>query len=308
MLIKLSTGDVSVGSPTDFEVYSSDGKLLLQKGYVIDSEGLLRQLYRLGHRDGTAAKESVDVRSTMESASASADDTDHNQLLFSTVNLSRSQTDRTPITSEKRPPLPNLLQKVEFFHLTLEGGKDALRMDLAAVIPDEALIARHTRLDAPALATGMVYEARLFTGSRVFKFATRLLPESSRPLGCHFLKYPEVVSQAIVRRHHRVPTSIIGKIQTNEYQSPATDVLVENVSSIGVGISAGQDFLTVGQSARLAMNLSVDSRTRPVAVVVEVRNRRQEGDRFMYGLEIVQVSDEVQRDIKDFVLEIVAAT
>jgi hypothetical protein len=64
----------------------------------------------------------------------------------------------------------------------------------------------------------------------------------------------------------------------------------------------------VGQSARLAMNLSVDSRTRPVAVVVEVRNRRQEGDRFMYGLEIVQVSDEVQRDIKDFVLEIVAAT
>ncbi|WP_206997755.1 PilZ domain-containing protein [Trinickia mobilis] len=306
MLIKLSAGDIRLGKPIDFAVYSGDGKLLLQQGYVVDSEGLLERLYRLGHREGTAARARTGIPSTIEPSPTG--DTDRNQLLFGTVNLDRSQPDENPTTSKKSPSLPNLRQKVEFFHLTRDGGTDALRMELAGVIPDEALIARHTRQDAPALATGMVYEARLFTGSRVFKFATRLLPESSGPLGCHFLKYPEVVSQAIVRRQHRVPTSIIGQLHTNEYQRPATDVLVENVSSIGVGISAEQDFLIVGQSARLAMNLSIDSRTRHVEVVVEVRNRRQEGGCFKYGLQIVQVPDEGRRDIKDFVLESVAAT
>ncbi|PXW23128.1 PilZ domain-containing protein [Paraburkholderia caballeronis] len=308
MLIKLSSGDVGLGEPTDFAVYSSDGKLLLQKGYVVDSPWLLDRLYRLGHRENVPAQfaASSGASAAMEPASAGA--ADKSALLFGAAAADHGEAGESAVAARKGPTLPNLRQKVEFFHLTQAGSTDALRMELAGVIPDEALIARHTRQDAPTLTTGMVYEARLFTGSRVFRFNTRLLPESAGPLGCHFLKYPEVVSQAIVRRHHRVPTSIIGKLQTHEYQRPTADVLIENMSSVGFGISTEDDFLIVGQSAQLAMSLSVDSRTRPVAVVVEVRNRRQDGDRFRYGLEIVQVSDDARREIKDFVLESVASS
>jgi hypothetical protein len=223
--------------------------------------------------------------------------------------VGRGQTgerESAPPAAKKSPSLPDLRSKIEFFHLTQDGGADALRMELAGVIPEQAIIARHTSQDAPSLAPGMVYEARLFTGARIFKFATRLLPEGHGPLGCQFLEYPAVVSQAIVRRHQRVPTSIVGKLHTNEYQRPATDVLVENLSAIGVGLSAADDCLTVGQSARLAMDLSIDGRTRHVAVVVQVRNRREDGDRFRYGLEMVQVPDDARRDIKDFMLERVA--
>ena len=306
MLIKLSSGDIGIGRPTDFAIYSSGGKLLLQMGHVIDSEELLARLYLIGHREGAAASAMAGIRPANEPTPA--DDRNRNQLLFSTVHLDANQTGEISIASRKGLSLPNLRQRVEFFHLSFEGGTDVLRMELAGVIPDEALIARHTGKDAPPLATGMIYEARLFTGSRVFKFDTRLLPESSGPLGCHFLKYPEVVSQSIVRRHHRVPVSIVGKLHTSEYQRPPVDVLVENMSSIGAGISAGEDVLSVGQSARLAMKFSIDSRTRLVAVVVEVRNRRQEGNRFRFGLEFVQMTDEIRRDIKDFVLERIAAT
>jgi c-di-GMP-binding flagellar brake protein YcgR len=35
---------------------------------------------------------------------------------------------------------------------------------------------------------------------------------------------------------------------------------------------------------------------------VQVRNRREEGDRVAYGLEFVRMSDEFRRDIRDFVL------
>lgn len=302
MLTKLLTGEIAVGKPTDFAVYNCDGKLLLQQGHLIDSEGLLQRLYRMGFRDDSTGEATSRTPSHKESVPA-----DVKQLLFSAVKLDSSQTESST-TSRKSPSLPNFRQQVEFFHLMSEGAPDAIRMELAGVVPDEALIARHTKQDAPALATGMVYEARLFCGSRVFKFATRLLPESYGPLGCQFLEYPEVISQAIVRRHHRVLTSFIGKLQTNEYQRPPTNVMVENMSSIGFGISVEEDFLTVGQSARLTMNLPTENRMRPVVVVVEVRNRRQEGDHFKYGLEIVNAAEEVKRDIKDYVLETVAAS
>lgn len=39
---------------------------------------------------------------------------------------------------------------------------------------------------------------------------------------------------------------------------------------------------------------------------VEVRNRRQEGARFVYGLEFSRIPEETRRDIKDFVLETLA--
>ncbi|WP_180970392.1 PilZ domain-containing protein [Burkholderia sp. WAC0059] len=304
MLIKLSTGDVGLGQPTDFAVYSNDGKLLLQKGHVIDSEGLLQQLYRLGYRKDTEAGGGGAAHAHAHAYPGGADP---NALLFGTAHLDPVQPDKTPAAPKKTATLPNLQEKVEFFHLTRAGSADALRMELAGVIPDAALIARHARPDAPMLAAGTVYEARLFTGSRVFKFSTALLPDSAGPLGCYFLRYPESVSHAVVRKHHRVSTSIAGKLRTNEYQRPIVDVVVEDMSSVGVGISTGEDCLSVGQNAHLAMNLPIDNRHRLVSVVVEVRNRRQEGDLFKYGLEIVQLSDEVRRDIKDFVLESVAA-
>jgi hypothetical protein len=105
-----------------------------------------------------------------------------------------------------------------------------------------------------------------------------------------------------------VATSFVGKLHSGEYQRAVADVTVENVSSTGAGVAATEDLLTVGQSARLAMNLSIDSRARPVTVYVEVRNRRQIGDRFTYGLEFVRMTDEVRRDIKDFVLDSVASS
>ncbi|HEY1607728.1 MAG TPA: PilZ domain-containing protein [Paraburkholderia sp.] len=306
MLIKLSPGDIELGRQTDFAVYSGEGKLLLRKGLVVDSDWLFERLFRLGHREDTSANKQAGTGNHAMPEPLAADNPDGNQPDFGAPKADYSQTSESAIASRKSPSLPNLRQKVEFFHLTHDGGTDALRMELTGIIPDEAIIVRHTSQHAPALATGMVYEARLFTGARIFKFATRLLSDGTGPLGCKFLEYPQVVSHAIVRRHQRVPTSIMGKLRTNEFQRPPTDVMIENVSAIGVGITASEDCLAVGQNARLAMDLPIDGRTRHVVVVVEVRNRRQEDDRFMYGLEILQGPNDAQRDIKDFVVECLA--
>ena len=232
-----------------------------------------------------------------------------NQLLFGTAHLEGDSPAAVPLRPDKSASLPNLGDKIEFFQLTPEGAKQALRVELAGVVSGHALIVRHAPGDeALSLTAGVTYEARLFTGARLFRFATELLEESVGPFGCHFLQYPESVVRASVRKHQRIPTSLPGKLRSGEYQRPAANVTIDNISAIGAMVSTKEDLLTVGQRAQLSMNLSLstDSRVRPVTVFVEVRNRRAEGEQFSYGLEFVQMTDEVRRDIKDFVLDSVA--
>ena len=199
---------------------------------------------------------------------------------------------------------PNLGQTVEFFGLTPQNGQGDLRLELIGVVPDKALIVRPLGGDAgTALTLGKPYDGRLFTGSRLYKFSTELISETAGPFGCVFLKYPDTLAHAPVRKHQRVATAFPGKLMSGEYQRPIAEVVVENISSTGAGVAADENLLMVGQNARLFMYLTIDCKIRPVTVFVEVRNRRQDGDKFRYGLEFVRVPDEVRREIKDFVLD-----
>ena len=304
MLIKLASGDLRLERPIDFAIYNADGTLLLQKGQVVTSDVLLQRLYRLGYRRNTthagrfglkpvhapAAEKHVSAAEGAEDAEAVA---------------SGNQVD-PPLG--KSSTLPNLTQKVEFFHLTTDDGKDAPPpVELVGVIPGQALIVQCVADEGVStLTTGVTYQARLFTGSRLFKFLTELLPEAVGPFGCYFLRYPEAVAQALVRKQQRVTTAFSGEVSSGEYQRAAVDVVVENVSATGAGVSAKEDFLLVGKVARLRVNLAIEHRVRPITVFVEVRNRRQDGERFVYGLEFSRMPEETRRDIKDFVPESLA--
>ncbi|WP_295498072.1 PilZ domain-containing protein [uncultured Ralstonia sp.] len=300
MLIKLASGDLRLDKPIDFAIYNADGTLLLQKGQVVTSDILLQRLYRLGYRSHTVRTGKFGLKPV------------HVPVEEKNPALSMSAEVQDDAASEpveeaaiKLSALPDLSQKVEFFHLMTPDTKDALRVELVGVIPGQALIVQCAD-DADALAAGVSYEARLFAGARLFRFQTTLLMEAVGPLGCYFLRYPEAVAQAQVRKYQRVATAFAGELSSGEYQRAAVDVRVENVSPTGAGVSAKEDFLLVGKSARLTVNLTIDNRERPITVSVEVRNRRQEGARFVYGLEFSRMPEETRRDIKDFVLETLA--
>jgi len=302
-LTKLTSGDIALDKSTDFAIYSFDRKLLLQKGHVVASEGLLERLFRLGYREG--AEPGVGVRSPRDASSAvrPAADTGKPQLLFTTASVAGTKPARADGLPAGKATFPRLQHKVEFFHLTSPGAPEPIKVELVGVVGEHALIVRGPD-DGPALdlSPEQQYEARMFTGTRLFKFTTKPLPASAGPGGCVYLDYPETIAQATVRKHQRVATSITGKLLSGEYMRPLADVTVENVSSTGAAVSVAENFLTVGQSARLSMNLTVDHRIRPVMVFVEVRNHREENGRTSYGLEFVRMTEDVRRDFKDFVL------
>ena len=265
---------------------------------------LLQRLYRLGYRRNTThagrfglKPEHASAAEKRVSAAEGAEDAE-----------AAASGNRVDPPLGKSSTLPNLTQKVEFFHLTTDDGKDAPPpVELVGVIPGQALIVQCVAEGgAPTLKAGVTYQARLFTGSRLFKFLTELLPEAAGPFGCYFLRYPEAVAQALVRRQQRVTTTFSGELSSGEYQRAAVDVVVENVSTMGAGVSAKEDFLIVGRTARLRVDLAIEHRVRPITVFVEVRNRRQDGERFVYGLEFSRMPEETRRDIKDFVLESLA--
>jgi len=303
MLIKLASGDLRLDRPIDFAIYNADGALLLQKGQVVTSDILLMRLYRLGYRRNTVHAGRFGLKPVH---AAAAEEHPSPEVSEQEAENAAPSSDADALLT-KPSSLPNLTQKVEFFHLTTGGAKDVLRVELVGVIPGQALIVQCVAEEnAPALMQDVQYDARLFTGSRLFKFSTALLPEAAGPFGCYFLRYPETVAQALVRKHQRVTTAFPGELSSGEYQRAAVDVVVENVSTTGAGISAKEDFLIVGRTARLRVDLAIERRVRPITVFVEVRNRRQEGERFVYGLEFSRMPEETRRDIKDFVLESLA--
>jgi hypothetical protein len=291
-LTRIRPGDIAVGNPASFSIYSVHGKLLLKSGHVIASQSLLDQALRSGYRDcGESGNDNE--RAIRESS-----------LLFGLSGFRSPSTEPETVEWNPSAGLPNLAQRVEFFQLSLEDSSEKLGVNLLGVVPEKALLVGRTPDGSTAnLAPSTIYDATMFAGTRLFRFQTQLLPDSSAPFDCWFLEYPKGIAQAPVRRHWRVTTSLPAKLQSGEYESPVADVTVVNISVTGAGISARQNFLVVGQHVSLVMNLRVDQRTRPVLVYATVRNRRADSSRVHYGLEFVRTADEVRRNLKDFVLE-----
>jgi hypothetical protein len=291
-LTRIRPGDIAVGNPASFSIYSVHGKLLLKSGHVIASQSLLDQALRSGYRD--CGEPDSDREPAVRESS----------LIFGRSKFKAPSPEPEAVEWNTSAGLPNLAQRVEFFQLSLEDSNEKLGVSLLGVVPEKALLVGRTSDDSTAnLQPGTVYDATMFAGTRLFRFQTQLLPDSAAPFDCWFLEYPKGIAQAPVRRHTRVITSLPAKLQSGEYESPVADVTVVNISVTGVGIRAPQNFLVVGQYVSLAMNLRVDQRTRPVTLYATVRNRRAESSRVHYGLEFVRTADEVRRNIKDFVLE-----
>jgi hypothetical protein len=291
-LTRIRPGDIALGSPAGFSIYSVHGKLLLKSGHIIASQSLLDQALRSGYRDSSDAAhdhEPADLQMP---------------LLLGRPASGMKAGEPAIIETMSPAILPNLAQRVEFFQLSREDSPEKLGVNLLGVVPEKALLVGRAPEGGTAnLVPGAIYDATMFAGTRLFRFQTQLLPETTGPFDCWFLEYPKGIAHAPVRRHWRVATSVPAKLQSGDSECPAADVVVVNISVTGAGVWADQNFLAMGQRVSLAMTLRVDQRVRQVTVYATVRNQRVESSRVHYGLEFVHISDEVRRNLKDFVLE-----
>lgn len=296
-LVKIGIGEITLSQPTTFSIYTANGTLLLDQGTIVTREQLER-ISGIGYR----RRESSRPQRPRQPVSGQIE---RRPLpVFGQVGADTSGGPRVAkVASNKTMRLPSLENEVEFFHLVSGSQGEKIEIALLGVIPDTALIVREIGVGASPLVPGTIYEARLFTGTRLFRFSTQLLPESARPFGCSFLANPTNLSQGLVRKHQRVKTSIQAKLHSGEYNRPAIDIVVNDISVAGAGVVATEETFEVGQSARLSLDLGNEQRSRRITIQVEIRNRSKQGDRTSYGLEFVRLTDEVRKDITDFVLD-----
>lgn len=298
-LVKLQPGEISPDSPIPFAIYTADGMLLLQEGQIATMGSLFNRLHDLGFRKGSGKE-----RGAFRRQASSSQEGNTEILIGSTQTPGAASSASTPEKEGESIALPNLTRQVEFFRLTRAGDTEAIQVELVGIVHEKAIIVKSASpTENILLEPHHDYDAKLFIGCHLSSFSTRLTQDGVGPFGCFYLTYPENLAQSTIRKYRRVTTSFPARLQSGEYQRAATDVTVCNVSLTGAGVSSDVDFLTVGQNARLTMNLTINHRARPVAVYVAVQNRREKDGTFFYGLEFVRISDEVRHEIKDFVLE-----
>lgn len=298
-LVKIQPGDITSDSPIPFPIYTADGRLLLQEGQRVTTSSLLDRVYDLGYRSSAAKGQDGLLKRAPDSQEGNT-----GLLIGSVPSADKTPVSPEPVEVSSSITLPSLSRQVEFFRLTRAGTSEIIPVELIGIIHQKAIIVKNETPNAEIdLNPQHDYDAKLFIGCNLSSFSTRLAQGGVGPFGCFYLTYPENLALRTVRRYRRVVTSFPAKLQSGEYQRASVDTTVCNISLTGAGVLSDIDFLTVGQYARMSMDLMVGHRVRPVEIYVEVKNRREKDGDFFYGLEFARVSDEVRQDIKDFVLE-----
>lgn len=284
-LVKVSQREVKLGAPLEFSVYSAAGKLLLSKGYVLQSTSQIDRLFDVGaFRD-----QSTPSRQTSEAGS---------RLPVFTPTRRPSEA---PIATNT--DFPAMIVKPEAFHLTIVGGDGVpIASNLVGVVSGQGLL---ITVDShfEALLPGTEVEVKILFGRNIYRFSTRAVGRSAAPFEIVTLDYPQAVSKVTLRQHFRVKTALTGRLLRNDGMTSGFDASIVNLSLSGLRLSLSSVSLNVGEHFQLSIRLCINGRFQAVMLNCVARNRSQSEEATLIGAEFGALSDETRRLVKDFVFE-----
>lgn len=294
-LVKVSHVDVKLGAPLEFALYSAAGKLLLSKGYVVQSANQLERIFNVG------AFRDDDARSRESTALSGA-----NEALLNAV--SHAETDGDADGADEANPaapvsFPVMAGGPEVFQLTVPGGSHTpVRANYVGSLKGRSLIVALDEPDA-TLQAGVDVDAKVLFGRSIYLFPTRIVARSSEPFDVLYLDYPQAVKRHTLRQHFRIDVNLPARLLRNDAVTSGFEATVVNLSLNGAGLSVPQASLQIGEHFKLSIRLSVSGRFHAVMVNCMVRNLRNVGSGVMVGAEFGALPEETRHLVKDFVFE-----
>jgi len=296
-LIKLGYHEVQVGAPVDFPIYSSTGKLLVAKGYVIQSESQLERLFGAG-----AFKEGV---------GASRPGTRNQKVVGGTLRASELNSKPTaghPGMEAVIADFPCAPTGPEVFQLSLPDPADkSFRAEYVGAIKGKTLLVAAPP-DAPPVKVGTVLDAKVFIGRHIYLFGTTVLARHSQPNDILHLEYPQKTRRHTLRKHLRIGVSLPARVFRNDAATTGHDVEVTNLSMSGLALRCPEELLSVGDHFRLSFKLSAGDRIHTTTLNAVVRNARSIGNGAVVGAEFTQLSDENRSHLQGFIFETALGT
>ena len=290
-LIKLGFHEVQLGAPVDFPIYTSSGKLLVAKGYVIQSESQLERLFAAGaYKEGVGA-----ARSTQTSKVVGG------TMSPSTVNGKPAAGH--PALDAVIADFPCAPTGPEVFQLSLREQADkSFRADYVGAIKGKTLLVAAPS-DAPQLGVGSALDAKVFFGRHIYLFDTTILARHSQPNDILHLAYPQKTRRHTLRKHLRVGVTLPARVFRNDAATTGHDAEITNISMSGLALRSKEGLLSVGDHFRLTLKLSAADRIHLATLNAVVRNAQSSGSATIVGAEFTQLPDESRSHLQGFIFE-----
>ncbi|GAB6049481.1 hypothetical protein JCM16106_03250 [Hydrogenophilus islandicus] len=267
--------ELLIGKPMPFDVYDRDGRLLLRRGYVIETEQEKQKLFKLGperdvstderFRAALASAGRVDIKGSEEGKKSVS-------LPFTELHLLPGEILQIKIEGDDQPLWSRYIGMVRNKSLLIEG---ITRNDVAIFVKE-----------------GSTIQVKGTSGSYAFLFSASVLANISRPFPYHHLTYPSEVRALRLRRSERVPVRIVCAVITKDGEAHG-GVLLD--LSLGGGLLATRHPLAVGEQITLKFKLNLVGSELILSVLAEVRSKRpleQTRDGDGYGVQFLDMTPE----------------
>jgi hypothetical protein len=271
-LIKVTARDLEIGTPLPFAVYSSSGKLLLARGYFVQSEI---------QRDRILAAGGLRSEDALEGTSGGG--AGRRDLLISTARHDKEM--REAIFDEVTARADTVPKIIDSIQVTVSGSQHPpFQTDFVGSISGSALLVTAST-GHEVLKTGADVACNALRGRKIYKFRSSVLVRSETPVRVIYLAWPESVQTQVVRNHVRVSTQLPGRLIRNDCVAAGFDVTVANVSLGGVAFRAHEAIVNVAEHFRLGLRLRAGGKLHAVMFNCVARNLRRIQSGVLVGAE-----------------------
>jgi c-di-GMP-binding flagellar brake protein YcgR len=262
-LIRLKKADVAVGRPLPWPVYDIHNNLLLNEGFVIQSEHQAETLLDKGlyRRPGRQA------------------------IAHPGVEESERKPDKEPsgenVSLDQIPLKPGDTLQLQSM---LEGATERYVVSvIGAHKPDSVLVTAPT-VDGKLifLRDGQTFWVRGFIGKDALAFRTKVLKSQLSPFPYLHLDYPDKVQCMRVRKSVRVEVNLIAAIQPQREGAPQIAGSITDLSGCGARLITDEAFAGTGENLNVSFKVSqvgIEDYVKAGAVVRGVQIVEQNGRR-----------------------------
>lgn len=259
-LSKVRSNDLRIGAPVAWNLYDENGKLLLARGMVLESERQLEVLLERG--------------------------------LFRDLPIShRAQkvTEVAPPASDERLCGLEDIRLAIGDNLQLHGEEGRHNVRLIGFLRGKSVITSAPPIANPLLGLreGQSFIVRLFSGKHVYAFSSTLFKHSSLPYPHLHLTYPAQVSGKAVRQGIRASVKLIVAV---------VDALGRTNSGTFVDLSAGGGLLVAkaelgvpGERVQVKFRVRVGDVEQYLNLLATIRTTQLVDGQVQHGLQFVDV-------------------
>lgn len=286
-LTPLRKSDFEIGKPLPWPVYDQKKKLLLQEGFVLQTQNQLDTLFANGlFRNPAwvrpkASGEIFGKEAPRETEKHSA------PKAFTAINMRIG----------------------EGLQLQLQSDQTRYAVKFIGYLEKKSLL-----VTAPAhnnsiilMREGQGVVLRCFSGKNAFAFNSSVLRSCSSPFPYLHLAYPASVQGMEVRKAARIKTNIIASAWKETNEAAKMSCVIEDLSFNGAALNSTAELGRAGDSLKLYFRIAVQGETMYVSPKIAIRAVRNDAagsdNRFFYGVEFQDFDLSERLALQNFVYQ-----